>query len=194
MPPLRRDLPPLRTANSPAGRYSDETLDRPLDLDALSRYQPADISAPDAYDGPLALKRYYDTARFMGMDIAMHSAYELGPSTAIRLHIAAFTFPYTIRYHIVWGNGVAPFALHGLDAHYNQWEGDVIQGGKLPYDQGCLHVPEGPGLGVALDPERLAHYQWREEKQALHQRHIEAIRARHLDALGWRRNRMGWLR
>lgn len=70
--------------------------------------------------GPLALKRYYDTARFMGMKIAMHSAYELGPGTAIRLHIAAFAFPYTIRYHIVWGNGIAPFALHGIDAHYNQ--------------------------------------------------------------------------
>jgi glucarate dehydratase len=189
-------LPPLLHGDSPGttGRYTDAALNLPLDLDVLSRYQPADISAPDAYDGPLALKRYYDTARFMGMDIAMHSSYELGPGTAIRLHIAAFAFPYKIGYHIVWGNGTAPFALHALDAHYNQWEGDVIQGGKLKYDQGCLVVPEGPGLGVALDHDLLEHYRWTEEKHALHLRHIEAIRARHADALGWRRNRMGWLR
>ena len=194
LPPLRRDLKLLRTTNRPTGRYSYESLDLPLDLDALSRYQPADISSPDAYDGPLALKRYYDTARFMGMDIAMHSAYELGPATAIRLQIAAFAFPYTIRYHIVWGNGSAPFALHGLDAHYNQWEGDVIRGGKLQYKDGCLTVPEAPGLGVELDPDLLEKYQWSEEKHLLHQRHIETIRDRHLDALGWRRDRMGWLR
>ncbi len=194
LPPVRQDIKPLREGKRVSGRYSDETLDMPLDLDMLSRYQPADISAPDAYAGPLALKRYYDTARFMGMEIGMHSAYELGPGTAIRLHIAAFAFPYTIRYHIVWGNGVAPFAAHGLDAHYNQWEGDVIQGGKLRYEQGCLRVPEGPGLGIELDPDRLDHYQWTEEKHAVHQRHIEAIRARHLDMLGWRRDRMGWLR
>ncbi len=189
LPPLLRDAAPRTT-----GRYSDATLDLPLDLDALSRYQPADISAPDAYDGPLALKRYYDTARFMGMDIAIHSAYELGPGTAIRLYIAAFAFPYSIHYHIVWGNGIAPFALHRLDAHYNHWEGDVIRGGKLTNEHGALRVPEGPGLGVELDPERLEQYRWTEEKHAVHQRHIEAIRARHLDAFGWRRNRMGWLR
>lgn len=194
LPPLRRELAPLRGNSQPTGRYSDEALDRPLDLDALSRYQPADVSAPDAYDGPLALKRYYDTARFMGMEIAMHSAYELGPATAIRLHIAAFAFPYTIRYHIVWGNGIAPFALHGLDAHYNQWEGDVIRGGKRQYERGCLAVPEGPGLGVELDPDRLEHYRWSEAKQVQHQRHIEAIRVRHLDALNWRRERTGWFR
>ena len=95
-------LPPLVPHPSPKGRYGDDALDAELDLDALRRWQPADISAPDAYAGPLALKRYYDAARFLGMGIGMHSAYELGPATAIRLHIAAFTFPYEMPYHIVW--------------------------------------------------------------------------------------------
>jgi len=186
-------LPPLLPhPHPPAGRYGDESLDQPLDLDLLRTYRAADISAPDAYAGPLALKRFYDTARFMGMDIGMHSAYELGPGTAVRLHIAAFTFPYRIPYHIVWGGAVAPFALHGIDSHYNQWEGDVIRGGKLPYVEGSLAVPAGPGLGVELDPDLLEHYRWTEEKFALHQRHIERIRERHLEKLGWRRGRMGW--
>ncbi len=194
LPPLRRDMQSLRYGKYPSGRYGDETLDQPLDLHALRRFVAADISAPDAYAGPLALKRYYDTARFMGMDIAMHSAYELGPGTAIRLHIAAFAFPYTIPYHIIWGNNTAPFALHALDAHYNQWEGDVIRGGKMVYEKGCLKVPEGPGLGVELDPDLLEEYQWTEEKAAVHTEHIERIRTTHLDTLEWRKNRMGWTR
>ena len=36
--------------------------------------------------------------------------------------------------------------------------GDVIQGGPLPYEDGAIRVPEGPGLGVRLDPEKLAQY------------------------------------
>jgi len=187
-------LPPVLKLPVDRGRYGDAVLDAPLDLKAMRRYQPADISAPDAYAGPLALKRFYDTARFMGMGIGMHSAYELGPATAIRLHIAAFTFPYEIPYHIIWGGRTAPFSLHPLDAHYNQWESDVICGGKMIYDQGFLRVPQEPGLGVELDPERLAHYAFTEEKAAIHARHIEKIRAEHLDTLGWRVDRTGWPR
>ena len=189
-------LPPVVKQADDRGRYGDGTLHAALDADALRRYQPADISAPDAYAGPLALKRYYDAARFMGLGIGMHSAYELGPATAIRLHIAAFAFPYEMPYHIVWGRDRAfpPFSAHPLDAHYNQWEGDVIQGGKMIYDQGFLMVPTGPGLGVVLDHERLAHYAHTKEKAAMHTRHIEAIRATHLDALDWKVERGGWRR
>lgn len=189
-------LPPLVKRPDDRGRYGDGTLDASLDVGALRRWQPADISAPDAYAGPLALKRHYDAARFMGMGIGMHSAYELGPAMAIRLHIAAFAFPYEIPYHIVWGRDRAfpPFSSHALDAHYNQWEGDVIKGGKMVYDQGFLAVPTGPGLGVELDRELLAHYAFSEEKAAAHTRHIERIRATHLDALGWQVGRDGWRR
>lgn len=194
LPPLKRDTKPLRYGESPSGRYGDETLDQPIDADVMRRHVAADISAPDAYAGPLALKRYYDTAKFMGMELGMHSAYELGPATAIRLHTAAFAFPYTIPYHIIWGNGSMPMSLHGLDAHYNQWVGDVIKGGKMKYENGCLAVPEGPGLGVELDLDLLEQYAWSKEKQQVHTDHIERIRATHLDTLGWRKDRMGWLR
>ena len=49
-------------------------------------------------------------------------------------------------------------------------------------------------VGVELDPERLAHYAFTEEKAAIHARHIEKIRAEHLDTLGWRVDRTGWPR
>ena len=160
----------------------------------MRRYQPADVSAPDASCGPLALKRFYDTARFMGMDIGMHSGYELGPDTAIRLHFAAFAFPYSLNHHINWGAPRAPFALHALDSHYDQFGGDVIRGGHMKYRQGMLEVPSGPGLGVELDPELLEEHRLTPEKAELHRLHIEAVRARHMDELGWRHNRMGWHR
>ena len=151
-------LPPLIPHPSTKGRYGDDALDAALDLDALRRWQPADISAPDAYAGPLALKRYYDAARFLGMGIGMHSAYELGPATAIRLHIAAFTFPYEMPYHIVWGRDRAfpPFSAHAIDSHYNQWADDVICGGKMAYDQGFLAVPKDRGWASNSIPNACA--------------------------------------
>ena len=130
----------------------------------------------------------------MGMDIGMHSGYELGPDTAIRLHFAAFAFPYSLNHHINWGQPIAPFALHAIDSHYNQFVGDVIRGGLMPYDQGLLALPTGPGLGVELDPDLLEEHKFTQEKWDLHTRHIEAVRARHLDELGWRHHRMGWHR
>ncbi len=187
-------LPPLAQSPAAAGRYVDAALDIPLNLEAMRRYQPADVSAPDASCGPLALKRFYDTARFMGMEIGMHSGYELGPDTAIRLHFAAFAFPYSLNHHINWGAPRAPFALHALDSHYDQFSGDVIRGGHMKYRQGMLEVPSGPGLGVELDPELLEEYRLTPEKAELHRLHIEAVRARHMDELGWRHNRMGWHR
>ena len=187
-------LPPLAGRSRSKGRYVDGDLDIPLNLKAIRRYQPADVSAPDAGCGPLALKRYCDTARFMGMDISMHSGYELGPDTAIRLHFAAFAFPYSLHHHINWGRPIAPFALHAIDSHYNQFEGDVIRGGHMPYEQGCLRLPSGPGLGVELDPDLMEQHRLTPEIAELHTRHIEAVRGRHMDELGWRHNRMGWHR
>ena len=44
------------------------------------------------------------------------------------------------------------------DAHYHHLVDDVIEGGRLEYEDGAIRVPDGPGLGVSLDRERLAHY------------------------------------
>ena len=44
------------------------------------------------------------------------------------------------------------------DTHY-PWlpeNADIIQGPKLAIREGKMEIPAGPGLGVALDPEKLA--------------------------------------
>ncbi|GAA2786715.1 enolase C-terminal domain-like protein [Nonomuraea dietziae] len=56
------------------------------------------------------------------------------------------------------GRGAAQASPTPPTAHYHQLRDDVIVGGKLAYHEGRIAVPEGPGLGVRLDRERLARY------------------------------------
>ena len=77
-----------------------------------------------------------------GLSVAVHSSGELGVQLATMLHLGA----------------VLPSLTFSGDAHYHHLLDDVIVGGKLAYADGCLPVPQGPGLGVTLDPDKVAHY------------------------------------
>ncbi|MFD0469065.1 enolase C-terminal domain-like protein [Nonomuraea thailandensis] len=74
--------------------------------------------------------------------VAVHSSGELGVQLATMLHLGA----------------VLPNLTYAADAHYHQLRDDVIEGGRMAYSEGAIAVPEGPGLGVRLDPERVARY------------------------------------
>jgi glucarate dehydratase len=76
------------------------------------------------------------------LGVAVHSSGELGIQLATMLHLGA----------------VLPNLGYAADAHYHHLTDDVIAGGKLPYVDGSIEVPTGPGLGVRLDPERVARY------------------------------------
>ncbi|MET9241394.1 enolase C-terminal domain-like protein [Nonomuraea sp. NPDC003709] len=76
------------------------------------------------------------------LGVAVHSSGELGIQLATMLHLGA----------------VLPNLTYAADAHYHQLRDDVIEGGKLAYSEGAIAVPSGPGLGVRLDPERVAQY------------------------------------
>ncbi len=73
---------------------------------------------------------------------AVHSSGELGIQLASMIHLGA-SLPNI------------PFAA---DAHYHHLVDDVIKGGKLVCRDGAYAVPEGPGLGVEMDPDKLAEY------------------------------------
>ncbi|MFO1036676.1 MAG: enolase C-terminal domain-like protein [Geminicoccaceae bacterium] len=75
-------------------------------------------------------------------EVCVHSSGELGIQLATMLHFGA----------------VLPALPYAIDAHYHHLADDVIMGGKLPYSGGAMPVPDGPGLGVALDPDRVARY------------------------------------
>lgn len=76
------------------------------------------------------------------LGVAVHSSGELGIQLATMLHLGV----------------VLPNLTHAADAHYHHLLDDVITGGKMSYADGRITVPEGPGLGVRLDPDKVARY------------------------------------
>ncbi len=77
-----------------------------------------------------------------GFSIAVHSSGELGIQLATMLHLGS----------------VLPNLTFSADAHYHHLQDDLIVGGKMVYENGSIKVPEGPGLGVTLDEDKLMRY------------------------------------
>ena len=76
------------------------------------------------------------------LGVAVHSSGELGIQLSTMLHLGA----------------CLPNLSFAADAHYHHLTDDIIEGGKLVYEGGEIKVPDGPGLGVRLDRDKLAHY------------------------------------
>ena len=76
------------------------------------------------------------------LGVAVHSSGELGIQLATMLHLGA----------------ALPNLTFAADAHYHHLVDDVIEGGRFAYEEGAIRVPDGPGLGIAHDRDRLAHY------------------------------------
>ena len=76
------------------------------------------------------------------LGVAVHSSGELGIQLATMLHLGA----------------VIPNLSFAADAHYHHLTDDIIQGGKLKYENGAIAVPTTPGLGVKLDRDKVAEY------------------------------------
>ena len=72
----------------------------------------------------------------------MHSSGELGIQLATMLHLGA----------------VLPNLSFAADAHYHHLTDDIIEGGLMKYEKGSIRVPEGPGLGVKLNRDKLREY------------------------------------
>ena len=76
------------------------------------------------------------------LGVAVHSSGELGVQLATMLHLGA----------------VLPNLSFAADAHYHHLSDDIIQGGLMPYENGTIKVPDGPGLGIKLDRDKLHEY------------------------------------
>jgi glucarate dehydratase len=76
------------------------------------------------------------------LGVGVHSSGELGIQLATMLHFGA----------------ALPSMEYAADAHYHHLVDDIIEGGKMPYRDGAIAVPDGPGLGVKLDRKKLAKY------------------------------------
>jgi glucarate dehydratase len=107
------------------------------------------------------------TCRAFGLGLSMHSNSHLGISLMAMTHLAAAT----------------PHLSYACDTHYPWQAEEVLAGGRVPIEGGCVRLTERPGLGVDLDPDRLA---------ALHQAYLDCrIRTRN-DSAQMQRLHPGW--
>ena len=74
--------------------------------------------------------------------VAVHSSGELGIQLATMLHLSA----------------ALPNLTFAADAHYHHLTDDIIEGDRMPYVDGCIAVPDGPGLGIELDRDKVLRY------------------------------------
>lgn len=70
-----------------------------------------------------------------GRGLSMHSNSHAGISLAAMTHLGA----------------ALPTVPYALDTHYPWQEDEILAGGRLPIVNGCVALPDGPGLGVAID-------------------------------------------
>jgi glucarate dehydratase len=76
------------------------------------------------------------------LGVAVHSSGELGIQLATMLHLGA----------------VIPNLSFAADAHYHHLTDDIIEGGLMKYESGAIRVPDGSGLGVRLNRDKLREY------------------------------------
>jgi glucarate dehydratase len=100
----------------------------------------SDIYYWEGIRGVKALSQICDCFRW---GVSMHSGSELGVTLAAMVHTSA----------------ALPNLTYDVDAHYHHLLDDVIVGGKMRYVDGGIAVPEGPGLGVSLDEDKMGRYQ-----------------------------------
>ena len=75
-----------------------------------------------------------------GLGLSMHSNSHLGISLVAMTHLCASV----------------PLLTYACDTHYPWQEEEVIEGGRLSFENGSLAVSSNPGLGVSLDRKALA--------------------------------------
>jgi L-alanine-DL-glutamate epimerase-like enolase superfamily enzyme len=93
--------------------------------------------------GLLNMKRGAGICEIAGLPVLKHSLGELGIATYAALHVMAST----------------PNFLCANQSYASFLVDDIIEGeGPLPYQNGCLAIPQRPGIGVSLDRDKVARY------------------------------------
>lgn len=100
------------------------------------------LSDPWYWGGLYNTKILAAMCKTFGLGVGLHSGTEFGIGLAAMLHVAA----------------AIPNLVHAIDSHYHHLTDDVIAGGMLRYIDGAMSPPEGPGLGISLDQDKLALY------------------------------------
>jgi glucarate dehydratase len=104
-----------------------------------------------------------------GLGLSMHSNSHLGISLMAMSHLAA----------------AVPNLTYACDTHYPWQDDEVIKGGKIAIENGCVTVTDAPGLGVELDRDALG---------ALHEQYLRCGIESRDDVAQMRKFRPDWTR
>lgn len=113
----------------------------------------------------------------LGMGLSMHSNSHLGVSLMAMTHVAA----------------ACPNLTYACDTHY-PWQtsvDEIVAGGRIPFENGSVRIPNKPGLGVDLDYDQLARGRERYAKLPYRKRDDEAEMRQHVDP-NWKRVLPRW--
>jgi glucarate dehydratase len=113
-------------------------------IEPATRTKPIDVLLADVYwfGGLTGCQAVGRTADSLGWGLSYHSNNHAGVAMAAMIHLGACT----------------PELTYAADTHYI-WlpdNADVIAGPNLPIRNGRMTIPDGPGLGVTLDRDKLA--------------------------------------
>src|SRR5215213_4811640 len=106
-------------------------------------------------------------AQTFNIGLSMHSNSHLGISLMAMAHVAAAT----------------PHLTYACDTHYpwQQEKDEVAEGGRIQIKDGCVTIPDKPGLGVTLDYDQLERGKERYKNTPYKKRDDEAEMRRHVD-------------
>ena len=116
-------------------------------------------------------------AETFNIGLSMHSNSHLGISLMAMAHVAAAT----------------PHLTYACDTHYpwQQEKDEVVEGGRIAIKDGCITIPDKPGLGVTLDMDQLERGKERYKKVPYKKRDDEAEMRKHVDP-NWKRILPRW--
>ncbi|UCD53081.1 MAG: hypothetical protein JSW27_10650 [Phycisphaerales bacterium] len=129
------------------------------------------------WGGMRQVQHLANLCKTFGVGLSMHSNSHLGVSLMAMAHVAAAT----------------PHLAYACDTHY-PWqseEDEVAAGGRVSIVNGCVTIPDEPGLGLELDYDQLARGRERFEKHPYRKRDDEAEMRKHIDPQ-WKRILPRW--
>jgi glucarate dehydratase len=135
------------------------------------------LSDPHYWGGLRQIQHLGKLCRTFGLGLSMHSNTHLGVSLMAMTHAASAT------HHL----------SYACDTHY-PWQSaqdEIVLGGRILFVDGCVRIPQRPGLGVELDYDQLARGRERYGKCRYRKRDDEAEMREHIDP-HWRRILPRW--
>ncbi len=135
------------------------------------------LSDPHYWGGIRKQQQLSSLCDVLGLGLSMHSNNHLGVSMMVMAHAAAAN----------------PHLTHACDTHY-PWQterDEVVQGGRVPIENGMVRITDRPGLGVDLDHDQVARGTERYHKLAYRKRDDEAEMRKHVDP-NWKRVLPRW--